>query len=144
MIKKVTLVLRRLLPLIRDDAKYVESIPFRTAITIPHLVLDHMLVRRLEEDYKGPEIFKKYLSGNWGENRNLQNAFRGANRMEVHLEPAPGPHAIRIGVQLYSVYIPDDMFELYTSISDKGYGGIGASIRSINSRNEDGKKVNNE
>ena len=134
MVKKVTLVTRKLLPLMKKDGKYAESTPFKFAIQVPHLVLDHMLVRRFEPEYTGPEILKKFLCSGWSENGSLRRAFEAANRMEVHLEPYVGPHGIRISILLFSANDPSQAFEVYTSLSDNGSGGIGCGTRTLKVR----------
>lgn len=134
MVKKVTLVTRKLLPSMKKDAKYAQSASFRFAIQVPHLVLDHMLVPRFEPEYTGPEIFKKYLCRGWSENGSLRRAFDGASRMEVHLEPFVGPHGIRISILLFSADNPNQAFEVYTSMNDEGSGGIGCGTRTMKAR----------
>ncbi len=132
MIKKTTLVTRRLLPNIKKDEKFVQSFAYRTAITIPYLVLDHMAVRRFEQEYTGPEILKKYLCDGWSENNSLRSAFDGANRMEVHLEPYLGPHGIKIRILLFTTDNSEQAFEVYTSVNDNGFqGGIGSGTRNV-------------
>lgn len=127
MIKKTTLVTRRLLPNIKKDAKFVQSFAYRTAITIPYLVLYHMAVRRFEQEYTGPEILKRYLCVGWAENNSLRSAFDRANRMEVHLEPDLGPHGIKIRILLFTANNPETEFGIYTSVNDNGFErGIGS------------------
>lgn len=128
MIKKATIVTRRLLPLIKEDADFVQSVAYRSAIQVPYLIMDYMACRRFEQDYTGPQsqTMKRLLCAGWAENNSLRSAYESANRMEVHLEPFMGSHGIRVCVKFFKADNTQTL-EITLPLNDKGYGGVGMS-----------------
>jgi hypothetical protein len=128
MLKKQTLFFSTFLQrMIENDKKMATSDALRNAIRLPCTMLTHLMWPRCEKDYDGPERFKKYLCGYWGEGDQLREAFKKATRMETLLENSMDeePHGIEITISLFAQGREKAHHVLTTWICDDGfYGGI--------------------